>query len=78
MSQALMKISVPFKKFMQTTIRGTRTGKSTKGGVSTLDSKYENLEAGPRRHMKGDSESQIALRETTYELRNMEDVRMGR
>lgn len=73
MSQALMKMSPKFKKYMATV--GSTRGATQ--GNTTLESKYENLES-PRGYVKGDSESQIGLRTATYELKNIDERRMGR
>lgn len=75
MSQALMKLSPQFKKFMATI--GSTRGTKNSQGTATLESKYENLES-PKGYVKGDSESQIGLRAATYELKNIDERRMGR
>ncbi|CAG8949543.1 hypothetical protein HYFRA_00007775 [Hymenoscyphus fraxineus] len=76
-SQALMKLSPSFKKFMATVGSTNRTKSSQ--GVVTMESKYENLE-GPNGYLKGDSESQIGLRDsaTNYELKSIDERRGGR
>ncbi|CAG8979683.1 hypothetical protein HYALB_00003914 [Hymenoscyphus albidus] len=74
-SQALMKLSPGFKKFMATVGSTNRTKSSQ--GVVTMESKYENLE-GPNGYLKGDSESQVGLRDTNYELKSIDERRGGR
>lgn len=75
MSQALMKVSAPFKKFMAT-VTSSRGARSSEG-VSTMGSNYENLEAGKRHQPKGDSESEVGLRENAYELTSIDSPPRG-